>query len=147
MTTYRDIAQALVAADFLDKADVDAATAILANILAAVNITYTEQMAAAQADEVRQEEVIADAIEAADEFDEIRDFEDEALEWDVVNKASAQKRKDEEIVKRSQQALAQANRDAAAALEQAGLVEAGAIDDVTAVIAMVLEKGGPQEET
>ena len=68
---------------------------------------------------------MADAIEAADEFDEIRDFEDEALEWDVVNKATAQKRKDEEIVKRSRQALAQANRDAAAELEQAGLIAAG----------------------
>jgi hypothetical protein len=44
------------------------------------------------------------------------------------------------------QIIAQAYNDAAAALVQAGFVEPRTIDGVAAIIAMVLEKGDPQEE-
>ena len=54
--------------------------------------------------------------------------------------------KDEEIVEKSKQIIAQAYNDAAAALVQAGFVEPRTIDGVAAIIAMVLEKGDPQEE-
>jgi predicted P-loop ATPase/GTPase len=140
MTTYQAAAQALVAAGFLDKAGLDAATAILANKLIAADVRYSAQMAAAQADEVRQEEVMADATAAIVESDKIRDFEDEALERKVIAAAAAQKQMHEAIVEPAQQARAQAYREAAEALERTGFVVVEAIDDVAAVIAMVLDK-------
>jgi hypothetical protein len=138
MTTYAEVAGALVSAGYLSDADVDAAVAVLTDAL--IVEAAEEAEAAATEDYAEQEDLIAEA-EVWEREDaasgDLYATEDDAR---IIAAAADQMAVDKETVIEAEAVIAAAYTDAAAALLAAQLIDeanqeavAGAIADVWVV--------------
>ena len=135
MTTYLEVAQALVRAGYVSDADIDAAASVLEAAL--VIESAQDAVAEALADEVYQEGLIADAGAMADLDAEMGTYEDEEMDMETIEDAQVRVDADEGVIANAQNWMAAAYRDAAAALLAAELVDEANLDDVAGVIASV----------
>jgi hypothetical protein len=132
MTTYVEVSQALVTAGYLSDADVEAAAAVLADALVVAEAEDAE--AAALDDEVFQEDVIAAAEDLADLDVDAGDFEDLAIQQEIIGDAEDEEFDDEAIIAGAEATIATAYADAAAALVAAELIDEAEADAVAGVI-------------
>jgi len=135
MTTYVEVLQALVAAGYLSDADVEAAAAVLADALVAAGAEAAK--VAALEDEAFQEDVIAAALDLAELDAEADDFEDAAIQGEIIEEAEKLESDDEAIIADAEATIAAAYADAAAALVSAELIDEAEADAVAGVIADV----------
>jgi len=135
MTTYVEVAQGLVTAGYLSDADVEAAAAVLADTLVVAEAQDAE--AAALDDVAFQEEVIAAAKNLANLDVTAGDFEDFAIQQEIIDEAEDLELEDEAIIAAAEATIAAAYADAAAALVAAELIDAAYADDVADEIADV----------
>ena len=135
MTTYVEVAQGLVTAGYLSDADVEAAAAVLADTLVVAEAQDAE--AAALDDVAFQEEVMAAAKNLANLDVTAGDFEDFAIQQEIIDEAEDLELEDEAIIAAAEATIAAAYADAAAALVAADLIEATYADDVADAIADV----------
>ena len=140
MTTYVEVAQALVAAGYVSDADVDAAASVLGDAL--VVESAQDAMAEALADEAYQEGLIADAEAMADLDAEMGTYEDEEMDMETIEDAQARVDADQAVIANAQNWMAAAYRDAAAALLAAELIDEANLDAVAGVIAGVWAAAG-----
>ena len=132
MTTYIEVAQALVSAGYLSDTDVDAALEILADSLIVADAEETKAFAAA--DIIHQEEVIAKAEDLVEVDYEMGEVEDRFVQAEVINSAEALADGDAAMIERADAAIAAAYEDAAAALLAAELIDEANLEAVTGVI-------------
>jgi hypothetical protein len=135
MTTYVEVAEALVTAGYLTEADLDAAADILADALI---VEVAEEVEAEAMDDYSdQEDLIAEAEvwEAEDALE--GDIEGAILDADILTDAEIQKEIDEEVVLASEAVIAAAYLDAASALLAAELIDAVNLSPVAVLIADV----------
>ena len=135
MTTYAEVAQALVAAGYLSEADLDAAAVVLADTLLVEEAQREE--ADALKDEAAQQELIAGLTIEASTDSAIGDFVGQQVAEGEIAKARAEQDEDEAIIEDAQATIAFAYSDAAAALLAAELIDEANLDDVAAAIAGV----------
>ena len=135
MTTYVEVAEALVTAGYLPDADLEAAADILADAL--IVEVAEEVEAEAMDDYSEQEDLIAEAEvwEAEDALE--GDIEGAILDADILTDAEIQKEIDEEVVLASEAVIAAAYLDAASALLAAELIDAVNLSPVAVLIADV----------
>jgi len=135
MTTYVEVAAALVSAGYLTEADLDAAADILADALI---VEVAEEVEAEAMDDYSdQEDLMAEAgvWEAEDAL--AGDIEGAILDDDLIADAEIQKEIDEEVVLASEAVIAAAYLDVASALLAAELIDEADLSPVAAVIADV----------
>jgi hypothetical protein len=135
MTTYAEVAQALVAAGYLSDADVDAAAVVLADTLAVEEAQREE--ADALEDEAAQQELIAGLEIEASTDGAIGDYVGQQVAKDRIAKARAEQDEDEAIIENAQATISFFYNDAAAALLTAELIDEGELDGVAEAIAGV----------
>jgi len=135
MTTYAEVAQALVEPGYLSDADIEAAATVLADALLVAEAEDAEALA--MVDEAIQEEVIADAVAAQDDDLDVADYTDAAIQQDIIEDAEAEVLEDEAIIDAAEDTIAAAYIDAAAALVAAELIDEANAEAVAAVIADV----------
>lgn len=136
MTTYTEVARALIEAGYLSDADLDAAVLVLAHVLKTA--TKAKKMkAVALADEAHQHEMIAQAADLITDDEVIRDYADEGIQIRTIEAAQKQLTADEAVVATAEATIAGMYDDAAAALSRAGLIDAANVDAVAAVIEKV----------
>jgi len=135
MTTYAEVAHALVRAGYLSDADVEAAAAVLADALVVADAE--DAKTAALEDEAFQEDTIAAALDLAELDAEADDFEDAAIQEEIIEEAEDLEFEDEAIIADAEAAIAAAYADAAAALVAAELIDGANADAVAGVIADV----------
>jgi hypothetical protein len=135
MTTYAEVAQALVAAGYLSEADLDAAAVVLADTLLVEEAQREE--ADALKDEAAQQELIAGLTIEASTDSAIGDYVGQKVAEGEIAKARAEQDEDEAIIENAQATIAFAYNDAAAALLAAELIDEANLDDVAAAIAGV----------
>ena len=133
MTTYAEVAQALVAAGYLSEADLDAAAVVLANTLLVEEAQREE--ADALKDEATQQDLIAGLTIEASTDSAIGDYVGQKVAEGEIVKARAEQDEDEAIIENAEATIAYAYNDAAAALLAAELIDEGDLDDVAAAIA------------
>ena len=133
MTTYVEVSQALVTAGYLSDADVEAAAAVLADALVVADAEAAE--AAALDDEGFQERTIVAAEDLAELDAEADDFEDAAIQEEIIEEAEDLEFEDEGIIADAEATIAVAYADAAAALVAAELIDEANADAVAGVIA------------
>jgi hypothetical protein len=132
MTTYVEVAQGLVTAGYLSDADVEAAAAVLADTLVVAEAQDAE--AAALDDVAFQEEVIAAAKNLANLDVTAGDFEDFAIQQEIIDEAEDLELEDEAIIAAAEATIAAAYADAAAALVAADIIQDEAADEALATI-------------
>ena len=132
MTTYAEVAQALVAAGYLSEADLDAAAVVLADTLLVEEAQREE--AGALKDEAAQQELIAGLTIEASTEGAIGDYVGQQVAEGEIAKARAEQDEDEAIIEDAQATIAFAYSDAAAALLAAELIDEANLDDVAAAI-------------
>ena len=135
MTTYLEVARALVTAEYVSGADVEAAAAVLADALVVADAEDAE--AAALEDEAFQEDVIAAALDLIKLDGEADDIEDAAIQGEIIQEAQELRSQDEAIIADAEDTIAAAYADAAAALVAAELVDEADLEAVAGVIADV----------
>jgi hypothetical protein len=135
MTTYAEVAQALVAAGYLTEADLDVAAVVLANALVVEEAQREE--ADALKDEATQRELIAGLTIEASTDSAIGDYVGQQVAEGEIAKARAEQDEDEAIIENAEATISFFYNDAAAALLAAGLIDEGDLDDVAAAIAGV----------
>lgn len=135
MTTYVEVAEALVTAGYLTEADLEAAADILADALI---VEVAEEVEAEAMDDYSdQEDLIAEA-EVWEAEDALKgDIEGAILDADILADAEIQKEIDEEVVLASEAVIAAAYLDAASALLAAELIDAVNLSPVAVLIADV----------
>lgn len=133
MTTYDEVANALVSAGYLSDADVEAASALLADEL----VVETAEAAEAQATEdyAEKEDLIAEAQVWANEDAVTGDQYSAAVDEEIIDDAVDQQLEDQEVVIEAEAAIAAAYTDAAAALLAAELIDEANAQAVAAIIA------------
>ena len=135
MATVVEVAEALVTAGYLTEADLAAAADVLADALI---VEAAEEVEAAAVDDYAdQEDLIAEAeVWEAEDLSE-GDVEGAVLDGDIIADAEIQKEIDKEVVSESEEVIAAAYLDAAAALVEAELVDEANLSPVAVVIADV----------
>jgi len=136
MTTYTEVAQALIEAGYLSDADLDAAVLVLAHVL--ITATKAKKMkAVALADEAHQHEMMAQAADLITDDEAIRDYADEEIQIRAIETAEEQLTADKAVVAAAEATIVGVYDDAAAALLRAGLIDAANVDAVVGVIKKV----------
>jgi hypothetical protein len=136
MTTYVEVAQALIKAGYLSDADLDAAVLVLAHVLTTV-AKAKKMKAVALADEAHQHEMIAQAADLITDDEAIRDYADEGVQVRTIEAAEKQLTADEAVVAAAEATIVGTYDEAAAALSRAGLIDAAEVDAVAAMIEKV----------
>jgi len=135
MTTYIEVAQALVSSGYLSDADIQAAADILEDALI-VQLAEVAQDVAAD-DYSTQEDIAAEAEVWESEDAAIGDYDSMEDDEDIIENALDQAEIDKEIMDEAQAEIDAAYLDAASALLAAELIDEGNLDNVAAVIADV----------
>jgi hypothetical protein len=125
MTTYVEVARALVKAGYLSEADVGAATKVLAQMLTTADAK--QKKAAALDDEAQQHDMIAQAADLITDDEPISDYQDEGVQIKTIDEAENQLTADEAVI-------AGICNEAATALLKAGLIDAANVDAAAGVI-------------
>jgi hypothetical protein len=133
MTTYDEVAQALLTAGYLTDADLEAAAVILADAL--IVETAEEIEAEAMDDYSDQEDLIAEAEVWASEDAVEGDLAIAEVDEEIIVDAVIQQEIDKEVVLEAEAVIAAAYVDAAAALLAAELIDEANAEAVAAVIA------------
>ena len=133
MTTYVEVARALVMSGYLSETDLEAATTVLADALLVSDVQAAE--AAALNDEAFQEAVMAEAEERAVEAAIVGDFEGEILADQMKADAQAAELQDDVIIAKAEATMGAAYREAAAALLAAELIDEANLEAAAEVIA------------
>lgn len=135
MTTYVEVAQALVTSGYISDADIQAAVDVLAD---ALTVQAAEDVQDAAADDFStQEDIIAEAENWEVEDSEFGDYDDLEDDEDVINDAQYQEEVDKEIMVEAQAEIEAAYLDAASSLLAAELIDEANLYDVAMVIADV----------
>jgi len=132
MTTYVEMARALVSAGYLTEADLEAAADILAD---ALMVEAAEEVEAEAMDDYSdQEDLIAEAEvwEAEDALE--GDIVGTILDADIIDDAEIQKEIDKEVVLEAEDVIDAACLDAAAALLAAELIDEANLEAIAAMI-------------
>jgi hypothetical protein len=134
MTTYIEVAQALVTAGYLSDADVDAAAEVLADALV---VTDAEEAEAEARDDLAYQEQVITSAEA-----NAYGSQDKGVQEDVIEGAIERGDEDEATIEEAEDTIAAAYNDAAAALLEAELIDEANLDDVVGVITEVWVEDG-----
>jgi len=134
MTTYIEVAQALVTAGYLSDADVDAAAEVLADALV---VTDAEEAEAEARDDLAYQEQVITSAEA-----NAYGSQDKGVQEDVIEGAIERGDEDEATIEEAEDTIAAAYNDAAAALLAAELIDGANLDDVVGVITEVWVEDG-----
>ena len=121
MTSYQDIAQTLVEAGYLTPIDKTAAAEVLAKTLTAVNAVQAR--AAALADQVEQENMIAGAAEFMQQDAAAGDKEDLSIDRAILQDARNKAEVDQSTIKHADAKISRQCKRAAKALVSAGLLD------------------------
>jgi hypothetical protein len=133
MTTYVEVAQALVSSGYLSEADIEAAADVLEDALI---IADDEEWQDAVADDYStQEDIAAEAEVWESEDAAIGDYDSMEDDEDIIENALDQAEIDKEIMDEAQAEIDAAYLDAASALLAAKLVDEANRDAVAAIIA------------
>jgi hypothetical protein len=133
MTTYIEVAQALVSSGYLSEADIEAAADVLEDALI---IADDEEWQDAVADDYStQEDIAAEAEVWESEDAAIGDYDSMEDDEDIIENALDQAEIDKEIMDEAQAEIDAAYLDAASALLAAKLVDEANRDAVAAIIA------------
>lgn len=140
MTTYLELARALMDAGYVSDADVEAAAAVLADEM----IIEAAEGAEAQAmdDYNEQEDLIAEAEVWAAEDAAEGDFDLAVVDDEIIEDAAEQALDDRDMVVGAEMLIAAAYRDAAAALVTAALIDEAVAEAVALALADALEDDG-----
>jgi hypothetical protein len=133
LTTYVEVAGALVSAGYLTDTDVEAAATVLADALVVAGAEGT--IDAALDDEAYQEGVVIEAEERSDEDAAVLDFKGADIDDDLIAVAEDQEQTDETIIAEAEEVIDSAYTDAAAALLAAELIDEANAEAVAAMIA------------
>jgi len=132
MTTYVEVAQALVEAGYLSDADIAAAAVVLEDALI---VEEAEDAETAAFDDMQvQDAVIAKAEDAADYDAALGDDEDEAIQEIIIDDALDAELEDKELIDDAEDVIDAAYGDAANALLSARLIDAANAEAVAVVI-------------
>lgn len=132
MTTYAEVAGALVRAGYLTDADLEAAAAVLADALVVADAE--DMIDTALDDEAYQESMVIEAKKWSDENAAAGDFKGADIDDEVIAIAEDQQLEDEAIVIEAEATIAATYTDAAAALLTAELIDEANLDAVAAAI-------------
>jgi hypothetical protein len=132
MTTYEEIARALVSAGYLSDADTEAAVIVLEDILK-VEAAEDAQDAAAD-DYSTQEDIVAEVENWAAEDALTGDYDDLEEDEDIIEDALEDEANDMDTMAASEAEIAYANREAASALVAAELIDEADLESVAAAI-------------
>ena len=132
MTTYAEVAGALVRAGYLTDADLEAAAAVLADALVVADAE--DMIDAALDDKAYQESMVIEAEKWSDENAAAGDFKGADIDDEVIAIAEDQQLEDEAIVIEAEATIAATYTDAAAALLTAELIDEANLDAVAAAI-------------
>lgn len=135
MTTYIEVAQALVEPGYLSEADITAAADILADVLVVTDTEISE--ARAKADEAIQQQLISGATAAQSRDLDVDDLEDFMIEQDIIDDAEEQVLEDEAAIAAAEDTISATYTDAVTALVAAELIDEINAAAVAAVIANV----------
>lgn len=135
MTTYIEVAEALVTAGYLTEADLQAAADVLADALVVDAAQEAEDEAIE--DYFEQEDLIEEAEAWVEEDSMAGDIEGAVLDDDIVADAEDQQEIDLQTVADSEALIDAAYTDAAAALVAAELIDEANLSPVAVVIADV----------
>ena len=135
MTTYIEVAQALVDAGYLTEVDVAAAVIGLEDALIAA--AADDAQAAAAEDYADQEDLIAEAEVWANEDAAMGDDASLVIDEEIIDDAAEQMQVDQAVMAAGELVIDAAYTDAAAALLAAELIDEATLDEVAAVIADV----------
>ena len=135
MTTYIEVAQALVSSGYLSDADIQAAAAVLED---ALFVQAAEEAQDAAADDYStQEDIVAEVENWESEDAESGDFDALDDDEDIIEEAIEKELEDEDVMVAAEDVIEAAYLDAAAALLSAELIDEANLDDVAALIAAV----------
>jgi hypothetical protein len=135
MTTPLEVAQALVTANYITEADLDAAATVVADALI---VEAAEEIEAAAMDDYNdQEDIIAEAEVWVSEDALAGDLDVAEIDEEIIEEAEIQKEVDKEVVLEAEAVIDAAYTDAAAALLAAELIDEADLSPVVAVIADV----------
>lgn len=132
MTTYKELAQALVSAGYLSKKDVKKATAVLAENLDVADAEDTKTFAIK--DLAYQKKVVDHAEEMAEEDLSMGDIGDRFIQAGVIESAAALAAKDAKLLKRADEELLVAFKNASGELLTARLIKKSDVE--AAAVAM-----------
>jgi hypothetical protein len=133
MTTYIEVAQALVSAGYLSEADIEAAADVLDDALI---IADAEEWQDAAADDYTTQEDIISEAEVWEREDEVTgDYASMEEDEDVIGDAIDQAQIDKETMVEAQVEIDAAYMDAASALLAAALIDEANLQAAAAVIA------------
>jgi len=132
MTTYVEVAQALVSGGYLTDADVEAAAAVLEDALVVADAE--DMIDAALDDKAYQESMVIEAEKWSDENAAAGDFKGADIDDEVIAIAEDQQLEDEAIVIEAEATIAATYTDAAAALLTAELIDEANAEAVAAAI-------------
>jgi hypothetical protein len=132
LTTYAEVAGALVRAGYLTDADLEAAAAVLADALVVADAE--DMIDTALDDEAYQESMVIEAKKWSDENAAAGDFKGADIDDEVIAIAEDQQLEDEAIVIEAEATIAATYTDAAAALLTAELIDEANLDAVAAAI-------------
>lgn len=133
MTTYIEVAQALVSSGYLSEADIEAAADVLEDALI---IADDEELQDAAADDYStQEDIVAEAEVWESEDAAIGDYDSMEDDEDIIENALDQAEIDKEVMVAAEAEIDAAYLDAASALLAAKLVDEANRDAVAAIIA------------
>jgi len=135
MTTYVEVAQALVSSGYLSEADIEAAADVLEDAL--IIVDDEELQDAAAVDHSTQEDIIAEAEVWESEDAAIGDYDSMEDDEDIVENALDQAEIDKEVMVAAEAEIDAAYLDAASALLAAELIDEVNLNNVAAVIADV----------
>lgn len=133
MTTYIEVAQALVSAGYLSEADIEAAADVLDDAL--IIADAEEWQEAAADDYADQEDLVAEAEVWANEDEATGDYELMEDDEDIIEDALDREEIDKEIMVEAEAEIAAAYLDAASALLAAELIDEANLQAVASVIA------------
>jgi hypothetical protein len=133
MTTYIEVAQALVSAGYLSEADIEAAADVLDDAL--IIADAEEWQEAAADDYAEQEDLVAEAEVWANEDEATGDYELMEDDEDIIEDALDREEIDKEIMIETEAEIAVAYLDAASALLAAELIDEANLRAAAAVIA------------
>ena len=135
MTTYIEVAQALISSGYLSDADIQAAADVLEDALF-VQVAEEAQDAAAD-DYSTQEDIVAEVENWESEDAASGDFDALNEDEDIIEEAIEKELEDEDIMAVAEDIIEAAYVDAAAALLSAELIDEANLDDVATLIADV----------
>ena len=135
MTTYIEVAQALVSAGYLSDADVEAASDVLEDALIIADAEDAQDAAADDYSE--QEDLIAKAEVWANEDEAMGDIDTMEVDEDIIADAAEQEMEDQAVMAAAEDEIDAAYLDAASALLAAELIDEADLQPVAVVIANV----------